>query len=528
MRYIGAMQNMASYDLFIKGAKLYDGTGSEGRTLNVGVNNGVISLITDKDRVSFKKSIEGDGKILSPGFIDIHTHTDLEIMRNKFARPMLGQGITTSIGGNCGIGLYPYSKNLEGEVRDILGVTKKSIEFSSFGEYLDRLNEEGLAHNEAYFVAHMPLRLKAMSDASREATDDEIERMCAFLDEALSEGAVGFSTGLYYAPCMFSSKKELLRLLETVKKHDKLFSVHHRCEGDKAVNSLLEVLELAKESGVRLEVSHLKAIGKDNQDKVSKMLELIHRYRDDGVDVKFDQYPYTFGSTSLYSLLPPRILALSKIEERLALALDSERELIRDEMLSGDGWDSIYKMVGPDDIRISTLTSFPEYQGKSLSEIGNILGMDPLDALFDILSEETGEAVMIDRTESDENLIRIMKDPLMCFGSDSLYSSDHPHPRSFFAVIEYLSKYVRDKGVVSVGEGIRRLTGETADRLHLKNRGYIREGYKADLVLFDQNELGYDEKSMSISGIYSVIVNGVEAVSDGVFTGRLGGEALRV
>ena len=251
---------------------------------------------------------------------------------------------------------------------------------------------------------------------------------------------------------------------------------------------------------------------------------MIEDARSGGVDVKFDQYPYTFGSTSLFSLLPPSILAHSRLEQRLALSLENEREDIRKEMLHPSGWDSIYSMVGPDDIKVIYLENGRKYSGMTLSEIGREREEDPLDALFDLLSEETGLAVMEDITESEESLLKIMAHPLMCFGSDSLYSSPIPHPRSRHAAVEFLSSYVIGRSLMPLEEGIRKLSGEASDRLSLPDRGYIREGYKADMVLFDPSKLAVDGDSNK--GIDYVFVNGAAAVENGEPTGTLSGQVI--
>ena len=512
------------YDMLISGATIIDGSGGAPYTANVALFGDRIVFI-GKERISRARiQIDGSGLVLAPGFIDMHTHTDLEALRNPPMEVRLKQGITTDVSGNCGIGTFPYSPLLPSAVADVLG-SYPSWSWTDFRSYRDVLRKTGIGINETFLVSHSALRLAVMGeDAGREAGKNETERMCALLDEALESGARGFSTGLYYAPCVFASVEELKSLLGVVKRHDKLFSVHHRCEGDDVIASLDEVISLARETGVRLEVSHLKAIGKRNQEKVPELLRMIENARAEGVDVKFDQYPYTFGSTSLFSLLPPDILALSRLEQRLALGLETEREEIRREMLSPHGWDSIYAMVGPDDIRAIYLETDRKYSGMSLSEIAEERGQDPLDALFDILSEETGLAVMEDETESAESLEMIMSHPLMCFGSDSLYSSPLPHPRSRHAAIEFLSRYVIDRRLMSLEEGIRRMTGESADRLGLKDRGYVREGYMADLVLFSPDSLRVEGEENC--GIDTVIVNGTAAVRNGICTGALAGTVV--
>ena len=504
------------YDVLIRNALLYDGTGSAPRKANVAVFGDVFAFIGGEGIARAKRIIDADGLLLAPGFIDIHAHSELEVMRDRDARMRIAQGITTDVSGNCGIGCFPATDALRKASEDVLG-HYPAWDWSGFRSFSSCMLDGGIAINEALLVPHSALRYKAMGeDAGRAATDDEIGRMCRILGEELEAGAAGFSSGLYYNPCVFSDARELRALLEVVAEHGRIFSVHHRCEGNDVLESLREVLDAAMAAGVRIEVSHLKAIGRANQAKVPEMLAMIEDYRDRGLDVKFDQYPYTFGSTSLYSLLPPDILGLSRLEQRLALSLENEREDIKREMLHPSGWDSIYEMVGPDDIRVLYLEGMDEYTGMSLSEIGKARGKDPLDALFDLLSEETGLAVMTDVTESDGNLMRIMTHPLMSFGSDALYSSPIKHPRSTEAVREFLLRYVIEGNAMPLEEGIRRLTGENADRMRFSDRGYIREGYKADWVLFRREGLG----------MRYISVNGSLALDDGIWTGSRAGRVL--
>ena len=519
------MESFQMYDYIFRNATVIDGTGKEGFVANVALFAGSIAFVGEQPITRGKNVIDCKGKILCPGFIDMHCHTDLEVLRDRSAKARIGQGITTDVTGNCGIGTFPYNNPyLKTLVGDVLGEYPDWAwsDYTSWKSYVDK---GGVGSNQLYLVSHSALRVAVLGEsAGREASTDEIEKMCELLDEALSQGAYGLSSGLYYSPCLYANRDELLALLKCVKKHDKIFAVHHRCEGNDVVASLKEVLDLAFETGVRLEVSHLKAIGNKNQDKVGTLLSMIDEYRAKGVDVKFDQYPYTFGSTSLFSLLPPSILAFSRYEQRLALSLENERDDLKKEILKPNGWDSIYEMVGPDNIKAIYLETHPELNGKTLSQIGTVLAKDPLDALFTVLSEETGLAVMEDVTTTEGNLKKIMSHDLMCFGSDSLYSSPLPHPRSYHSTVEFLARYIRDEKVLSLEEGIRRMTGEPALRLSLK-RGLIKEGYPADLVVFDLNKLKVNDDSTN-SGFEYVFVNGMPAMAEGNLTGLRGGRVL--
>ena len=277
-----------------------------------------------------------------------------------------------------------------------------------------------------------------------------------------------------------------------------------------------------------MEVSHLKAIGKKNQKEVDVMLRDIEEYRARGVDVTFDQYPYTFGSTSLFSLLPPRVLGFSRLEQRMALSLESERKVIKEEIMASDGWDSIYPLVGGENIRALYLTSHPEFNGKTLEEIKDEMGLsDPLDALFDVLKDETGLAVMTDVTETEESLEKIMKHPLMCFGTDSLYSSPVPHPRSFHSTVHFLKEYVFEKKLLTLEEAIRRMTGEIARRFGIHDRGVLEEGKRADITVFSPSELSEGEDGRN-RGFRLVMVNGKIALKDDRVTEISEGRILRV
>ena len=518
-------RHLKMYDKLIRNALIYDGTGKAPYRANVALFGDRIAFIGNERIARAKDVIDASNLILTPGFIDIHTHTDLLILSDPDMSPRINQGITTDVTGNCGIGVFPSSGDeLKSAVSDVLGEWK-DWGWDDYRSYKKYAEKNGIATNEAFLVSHTALRLKALGgNAGRSATDAEIEVMCSLLDELLSEGCWGFSTGLYYAPCVFAERKELIALLKVVKKHGKLFAVHHRCEGNDVLESLSEVIEAARETGVRLEVSHLKAIGVRNQDKVPQMLEMIEMARRDGVDVKFDQYPYTFGSTSLFSLLPPHILSLSRFEQRLALSLENEREELKKEVMNPDGWDSIYEMVGPENITALYLEGHKEYSGLTLSEIGKERKKDPLDALFDILSEEPGLAVMTDITESEDNLRLIMKHSLASFGSDSLYSSPIPHPRSYHGTVEYLSKYVLSEHILPLEEGIRRMTGENAERIGLKFRGLVKEGYYADLLLISPENLRVNGDRNE--GIEMVMVNGEIRKRGNEIAGRRSGMIL--
>ena len=478
-------------------------------------------------------AIDCSSLMLTPGFVDLHGHSELEVLRLPSMRPKIGQGITTEVAGNCGIGVFPAHKgspSLKALTNDVLG-SYPEVGWEDFSSYLKTWHTAGSGTNMAFLQAHSTLRSFVLEgNPNRSATSAEVEAMCQLLRTSLEQGCLGLSSGLYYAPCLFADRKELLALLEVVRQFDRLFCVHVRCEGDGILSSLEEVLSLARLSGVRLQISHLKVIGRENQHLVTEMLHLIEDARTEGIDVHFDQYPYEYGSTSLFSLLPPPYLRLERSDLQEHLKSKCERDSIKRMMEEGNGWDSLAELCGWDAIRILSLDSNPHYIGKTLTEIASERGQGPYDAFFDLLSEEAGAALMTDITQSQDTIKRILSHSLMCFGTDALYAGTMSHPRSFQAAIHLLDRYGKQQQVLPLEQLIAKMTWAGASRLGLSDRGLIRKGYKADLVLLDWNTLSDNSTQANpdakSTGIAMVMVNGEIAYQDGQFTDSRSGAAL--
>ena len=502
-----------------KNGLVIDGTGNKPFKADVLVDgNTIVELAEGMTASSSAETIDLDGKILCPGFMDIHAHSELEALRDPHMTHKLQQGITFDLSGNCGIGVFPRHLSDAPVFADILGHYNAPWNWTDFDSFQKQL-KPGI--NMAFLQSHSMLRMAAIKgNPNRKATSREIEIMCSLLEKALNQGCLGLSTGLYYAPCLFANEEEIIGLLKVVKKHDALFTVHHRCEGDEILSSIDEVLNYVRKTGVKLEISHLKAIGKANQNKVDTILEKIHKFREEGFDVCFDQYPYEYGSTSLFSLLPPFLLRLDKKELSEALASMEDNAQLREkaisEMLHPQGWDSIVQLCGWDNITITSLESSPQYNGLSLADSAKKLGKDPFDALFFLLAKENELALMTDVTQSTENLRKIFKDPLMHFGTDALYTGSAAHPRSANAAIHLLETMCKTSNTATYEEAICKMTSKVASRLGIKDRGIIAKGMKADLVVFDSATLK-DNSTPSTpfepcTGLEYVMVNGQFAV----------------
>lgn len=494
-----------------------------------------------------REIIDVNRRYLFPGFIDFHGHSDLQTIRDPSMKCKIQQGITTEIAGNCGVGVYPIDINnksivdsINNNTKDVLGEGTYSPEeynWSDFKTYCDYVRKEGCGTNIIYLQSHTALRCNAiLGNPNRAATKKELDVMCKMLDKSLTQGCLGFSTGLYYAPCLYATKEELIALLTVVKKHNKIFAVHHRCEGDGVIKSLEEVIDLAKITGVKLEISHLKAIGVDNQKYVPQLLSMIDDAEEQGMDIGFDQYSYDFGSTSLSSVLPPSYLKLSHSELKNALGNTEDRAKMKDLIIKGVGFDSIIKMCGFSNIRIMCSEHFRELEGLTLLECadklyGNHDEENMFNSFFDILRDENGICLMEDITQSIDSMQKILSHPLMVFGTDALYSGGSlpSHPRSYHSVPHYLSLFYKQLHSLPLENLIYRATGKSAERLKLEDRGRIKEGCFADLIICDLDNLedlstkNTQEPSM---GIDEVFVNGIHVSSHGEIIEKPSGKII--
>ena len=523
---------MEDKTVLFRNATVVDGTGSVPFCADVLVKGtSVEAVLAPNSDVFCSDTIDASGLILCPGFMDIHAHSDLEVLRNPAMENKIRQGITFDLSGNCGAGVFPRRPDSPAAFADILG-HYSNWNWTDFRTYASQL-KPGI--NIAFLQAHGSLRNTAVEgNPNREATDSEIEKMCGLLDASISEGCFGFSTGLYYAPCMFASRKELLALLSVVKRRDAVFAVHHRCEGDDILPSIDEVISLVRETGVKFEVSHLKAIGRKNQDKVSIVLEKLHALKDDGFDVAFDQYPYEYGSTSLFSLLPPELLKLdpqnlSEVLRKTRTDKALREDIIR-EMEHPHNWDSITELCPWEDISVVLLESSPQYNGLNLLQVAEKLSEDPYQALFDLLAKEKGVALMADITQSSRSLRTIFEDDMMLFGTDALYTGNTAHPRSANGAIHLLyERCVKEN--YPFEKVIAKMTGRVAQRLGIKDRGFVKSGCRADLVLFNPVTLR-DNSSLEkpfemCSGLEAVMVNGTFAFRNGRLTHSQSGSVVR-
>lgn len=523
------------YDVIIRNGMICDGSGNPWTKLDIAIKNDRIVKIAKFIDQTVNKEIDASGHIVSPGFIDAHSHSDLLCTNPAIHKVKVLQGVTTEVFGQDGISVAPVSESTKAHWQDQMRGINGDIgdwPWSTVDEYLSFLEESALAGNAAYLVPHGNIRTMVMGFEGREATKNEIEQMRKLAEEGMKQGAYGLSTGIQYPPCSYATEEELTEICKGVTKYDGCFVVHMRNESNYSIEAIDEVINISRNSGVRLHISHFKITGEINRHLLHTAIERLEQARAEGIEVTFDQYPYAAASTILQATLPPWVQAdgTSSMINRLK---DPEiREKCIEEMVNNGEYDNPVRNNGWENIVISSVVSKQNMhlEGKNLSEISLLRDIHPAEAVFDLLIEENAAVTMIIHWGIEEDVIHVMNHPLHMVGSDGIFGGK-PHPRLYGSFQRVLGRFVREKNVFPIWEAIRKMTGAPAQLLRLNDRGYLREGYKADIVIFNPDEIidqaTFDNPISDSIGINYVIVNGKITVKNGVYTEVTNGKILR-
>lgn len=526
------------YDCVIKNVQIIDGSGAGAYPGDIGIESGRIATVGLVESAG-RRTIDGTGLAAAPGFIDMHSHTDLEFFRDPAPDAKVRQGITTELLAQDGLGVAPIDDEhvqlLSELTAGLLGrLPPERWTWRSFESYLQALDRRGLPSNAAVLASHGPIRILAMGMDNRPATQRELGTMRALVREIMEAGAFGLSTGLIYPPCSYAPTAELVALNEEVAAKAGIFVVHQRDEGYLIQKAFDEVTEIAQRSGVHLHVSHLQAYGQVNWPTIDRVLEKADAFLDSGGTVTWDRYPYLAGCTVLSAVLPQWTFAEGTQALAQNLRQPAFRARIRKDFEKGlDVWNNRSISVGWSKIVVSAVSSQENrwMEGRDCADLARATGKDPLDFVCDLLAEENLAVTMISFYGSEHVLEKVLGHAQATVGSDGIYGG-RPHPRLYGAYPRFLREFVRVKKAMSWPEAIRKVSGFPAEILGLGDRGLLRPGYWADVVLFDPEQITdlgtYEEPAQYPLGIPYVLVNGELVVDQGEPTGRLPGRALRM
>lgn len=522
-----------AFDTLITSGVIYDGSGRPGFKGQLGIRDGRIAAIGTDLGASADKVIDAGGHAVCPGFIDIHSHTDTNLFLAQKGDSRIFQGITSEVGGNCGGSPFVYSDE----------AWEKRKERPRFGYpawrnidgFYDTLEQHRIGINYSSLVGHGDVREAVVGPYDVKATDEQIRRMCEVLDEQLEMGAIGLSFGLEYAPGCYCDMREMVELCKVVKKHNALYAIHMRNEDDHVLEAIDEAIEVARQSGARLEISHLKAQNPANFDKLPQMLAKIDAARAEGVDVTFDRYPYTAFSTGFTSFIP--IALRDGTDEDIYRRLDDPVACAK---MSEYAYSRLRRFGGAEKVIVAGCSDPANqlYAGKSLAECCTLSGMDEWEMIRYLLISEKLGVNQATFAMKEANLEMIYAHHLSMPASDgSVYSpegelgSSLPHPRSYGTFPRFFETFVREKKILDMATAVYKCTGFPASRIKLAERGLLVPGYAADITIFDPETIAdvatYAKPHTFAKGIEHVLVNGVQAIESGVHTGALAGVILR-
>lgn len=528
------------FDLLIKNGTLVDGTGAPPRRADLAVRHGEIKEIALLPDATAARVIDAAGKLVTPGFIDIHRHADINLFTEGFGEPELRQGLTTIVNGNCGLSVVPcpppYREDILRFLQPVIGEYGNAPYFETFPQYMEAAAQARLPLNVGMLAGNGTVRAAVKGYESGPLTRAECAAAHHHLHAAIKAGALGISLGLVYAPENCYHMDGLVEALQPVAGRGIPLMTHIRGEGDLFHESLLEVIELARRLDVPLHISHLKCIGKRNWGHgVARALEILDEARAAGLEVDCDLYPYTAGSTQLIQILPPEFLEGGAKEIAARLRDPGQRRLLTEILREPSAhFENLVSSIGWENIRCSTLTT-PQNQrftGKTIAEIAEIQGKDPFDCCYDLLVEEECRISMVDFITSEEDIRTILRYPYSSVISDSVYPTGGvPHPRLFAAFPKVLIDYVRETPVLPLETAIHKMTGKPAAVCRLNRKGILRRGMDADINIFSLDAVtakaDYDNPKQLASGFDFVIVNGVPAVEGDRLTSAPCGKLLR-
>lgn len=528
---------------WIKNGLIYDGSGEIPYVAGIVVEDGKIAAITKDEDICIDQVEDASGYVVTPGFIDTHRHCDIDVLNNpEFGHLELAQGLTSVVAGNCGLAPIPAPEDRKQEIFDYiepcLGIWGEMPGIVRFGDYLTALEKKRLPLNFGSYIGLGTLKAAIKGYGKSPFTREEMELVKTYIREGMVAGALGLSMGIMYQPECYSSRGEIVEMISASAPYGRPLTCHIRGEGDNLIPSVDEILEIAREAQVPVNISHFKSTGVKNWgNTIGLAIERVEKARSQGQDVTVDFYPYCGGSTTVLSLIPPAVMEDSLEATLRKLGTKRGVEQMKQALYrEHEGWDNMVTAIGWERILISSVTREENrrFAGLDMKAAAALAGyQEPVEFLCCLASGEQGKVGIIVLSMSQEDVDAVARLPYSMVISDALYSiSDCPHPRLYGSFSKVIREYVREREVLTMEEAIRKMTMLPAMRLNLSGRGQIREGYAADLNIFQpelvKDRAVYGDSRQLSEGLHLVMANGLTAIRDGMVTGENAGNVLKI
>ncbi|HTW78775.1 MAG TPA: D-aminoacylase [Terracidiphilus sp.] len=536
-----AVTSAEPFDIVIVNGHIVDGTGSPWYSGQVGIRNGRIAAIGDLEAHARRQTIDAQGQVVAPGFIDMLGQSELTILVDPRLPSKIYQGITTEITGE-GDSVAPLNDAIIADDRETYQHYGINPDWTTFRQYFARLERQGMGINLASYVGATSVRRMVLGDGDVQPTPAQLDAMKALVDQAMQDGAVGLSTALQYAPAPYAKTPELIALAGEAAKYGGIYATHMRSEGDQEFAAIDEAVEIGRQAHIPVEIWHLKVAGKANWGRMQQVIDRIDAARAAGVDVSANTYAYTAWFNTFSAFIPPWAHdgGDAKLIERLKDP--ATRARIRKDMLSATGdWDNEWQEIpGPEAVEIAVVQNpaLMPLEGKRLSEVAAMWHEDAIDALCDLLIKDNAFTEVAVFGMSEPDVVLALKQPWVSIDNDSqgtspdgLLGKEHPHPRAYGTFPRILRKYVREEHALTLADAIRKFSALPAQRMRLTDRGVLKKGMWADVVIFDPTTIRdlatYDQPNQLSAGMDYVLVNGVPVIANGKMTGALPGKVLR-
>jgi N-acyl-D-amino-acid deacylase len=538
---LAACSSGPQYDVIVRGGTIYDGSGSPGAVADLAIQGDRIAAIGDLSNASAPTVIDAAGLAIAPGFINMMCWSNESLIEDGRSQSDIRQGVTLEVMGE-GSSMGPLNDAMKQDMRDGQGDIKYDIAWTTLGEYMQYLEKRGVSPNVASFIGAATPRIHVIGYDDRPPTDDELEEMQELVRQAMQEGAMGMASSLVYPPGFFAKTEELIALAEIAAEYDGLYASHLRSEGTALVEAVDELIRIAREAGIRAEIYHLKAAGKPNWPKLDEVIANVEKARAEGLDITADIYTYPAGATGLNASMPPWVQD-GGFDASIQRMKDPEtRKRIAREMNEWSGeWENMYLQAGgADGVLLASFKNdaLKPLTGKRLSEVAKMRGKSPEETAMDLIIEDDSRVGTIYFSQSEDNLRKKIQLPWVSFCSDSasiapegVFLKSNVHPRAYGSFARVLGMFTRDEKLLTLEQAVRKLAALPAETLKLDRRGMLKEGYFADVVVFDpakiQDHATFEKPHQYATGMVHVFVNGGHVLKDGEHTGAKPGRFLR-